>query len=177
MRLIRTCISSWTATLLVALAFVGTASAAPPPHAGGPDNKGHGSWQVRHAGNPDRDHHHDHGFHGEHEEDIDVGDFFDEDERELIRDYYRGRWDRGFCPPGLAKKHNGCLPPGQARKWTLGERLPDDVAYYRVPEDLEERLGEDSPAYNLIRVGAAILRVTAADGVVVEVLEILDGPY
>lgn len=22
---------------------------------------------------------------------------------------------RGFCPPGLAKKHNGCNPPGHAR--------------------------------------------------------------
>jgi hypothetical protein len=21
----------------------------------------------------------------------------------------------GNCPPGLAKKHNGCLPPGHAR--------------------------------------------------------------
>lgn len=31
----------------------------------------------------------------------------------------RGAWD---CPPGLAKKHNGCRPPGQAK---------GDVAYYR----------------------------------------------
>ena len=27
------------------------------------------------------------------------------------------------CPPGLAKKHNGCLPPGQAKKW-VGRSLP-----------------------------------------------------
>lgn len=27
----------------------------------------------------------------------------------------RGGWDRG-CPPGLAKKDNGCQPPGQAKK-------------------------------------------------------------
>jgi len=24
--------------------------------------------------------------------------------------------NRGDCPPGLAKKDNGCLPPGQAKK-------------------------------------------------------------
>ncbi|TFI56674.1 hypothetical protein E2493_18975 [Sphingomonas parva] len=30
----------------------------------------------------------------------------------------------GSCPPGLAKKGNGCLPPGQAKKaFRLGERL------------------------------------------------------
>jgi hypothetical protein len=28
----------------------------------------------------------------------------------------------GGCPPGLAKKHNGCLPPGQARKLARGQR-------------------------------------------------------
>jgi hypothetical protein len=31
---------------------------------------------------------------------------------------------RGHCPPGLAKKHNGCMPPGQAKKWQIGHQLP-----------------------------------------------------
>jgi hypothetical protein len=30
----------------------------------------------------------------------------------------------GGCPPGLAKKHNGCMPPGQARKQAQDRRLP-----------------------------------------------------
>ena len=36
----------------------------------------------------------------------------------------QGRW--GGCPPGLAKKGNGCMPPGQARKyyWNRGTRVP-----------------------------------------------------
>ena len=35
----------------------------------------------------------------------------------------------GDCPPGLAKKNNGCLPPGQAKKlFRVGEQFP--VAYY-----------------------------------------------
>lgn len=30
----------------------------------------------------------------------------------------------GGCPPGLAKKHNGCLPPGQAKKmFRVGQRF------------------------------------------------------
>lgn len=31
----------------------------------------------------------------------------------------------GGCPPGLAKKNNGCLPPGQAKKlFAQGQRVP-----------------------------------------------------
>jgi hypothetical protein len=31
----------------------------------------------------------------------------------------------GGCPPGLAKKNNGCLPPGQAKKlYNIGQRFP-----------------------------------------------------
>jgi hypothetical protein len=29
----------------------------------------------------------------------------------------------GGCPPGLAKKNNGCMPPGQARKLLGGRGL------------------------------------------------------
>ena len=35
-----------------------------------------------------------------------------------------------ICPPGLAKKYNGCMPPGQLKKWTKGRALPHDV-YFR----------------------------------------------
>ncbi len=36
------------------------------------------------------------------------------------------------CPPGLAKKDNGCLPPGQARKF-LGARLQNAFANSQLP--------------------------------------------
>lgn len=29
----------------------------------------------------------------------------------------------GGCPPGLAKKLNGCMPPGQAKKFLRGQHL------------------------------------------------------
>ena len=43
-------------------------------------------------------------------------------------------FDRG-CPPGLAKKGNGCLPPGQAKKlFARGQRLERDwFEGYSVP--------------------------------------------
>jgi hypothetical protein len=35
------------------------------------------------------------------------------------------------CPPGLAAKHNGCLPPGQARKlYNIGQRIPTGYRFY-----------------------------------------------
>src|ERR1051325_580598 len=40
------------------------------------------------------------------------GHFKDQD-RAFVRDYYAGQYREGSCPPGLAKKHNGCMPPGQ----------------------------------------------------------------
>ncbi len=39
---------------------------------------------------------------------------------------------RNGCPPGLAKKDNGCLPPGQARK-LLGARLQNNFANSLLP--------------------------------------------
>ncbi|MBB3035297.1 hypothetical protein [Alteriqipengyuania lutimaris] len=48
--------------------------------------------------------------------------------RRALDEYDRGdRGVRGFCPPGLAKKNNGCQPPGQAKK--LGDNRFGD--YYR----------------------------------------------
>jgi hypothetical protein len=43
-------------------------------------------------------------------------------------------YDR-FCPPGLAKKGNGCMPPGQAKKhFARGQRIERDwFEGYRVP--------------------------------------------
>jgi len=36
----------------------------------------------------------------------------------------------GGCPPGLAKKNNGCLPPGQAKKlYNRGQRWPGNYGY------------------------------------------------
>ena len=62
---------------------------------------------------------------------------FDDGRRDRQRDdWSRARnaaprfagFDRG-CPPGLAKKHNGCLPPGQAKKlYRTGQRV--DRSWY-----------------------------------------------
>mgnify|MGYP002777004822 CR=1 FL=1 len=48
------------------------------------------------------------------------------------RDSWRFDRERGLldgCPPGLAKKRNGCLPPGLARQG--GDRYDDDLRLFR----------------------------------------------
>jgi hypothetical protein len=50
----------------------------------------------------------------------------------------------GGCPPGLAKKHNGCMPPGQAKKlYRIGQRYPRNYgnlwSYNQIPYDLRQQ--------------------------------------
>jgi hypothetical protein len=57
----------------------------------------------------------------------------------------------GGCPPGLAKKHNGCMPPGQAKKLARGQRWQNvygsRYAYREIPYDLRQRY-DLAPRYN-----------------------------
>jgi hypothetical protein len=46
--------------------------------------------------------------------------------RETIKLYLKQNYGRK-CPPGLAKKNNGCLPPGIAKKYIIGQQLPESV--------------------------------------------------
>jgi hypothetical protein len=50
-------------------------------------------------------------------------------------------YEGGGCPPGLAKKNNGCLPPGQAKKlYNVGQRYPGGYgvpwSYNQIPYDV-----------------------------------------
>ena len=60
------------------------------------------------------------------------------------------------CPPGLAKKNNGCLPPGQAKKlYNVGQRWPGNYGYAwnynQIPYDLRSRYGFDPYDQLLLR--------------------------
>jgi hypothetical protein len=55
---------------------------------------------------------------------------------------------RGNCPPGLAKKQNGCLPPGQAKKlYNVGQRYNRNLgnlwSYNQIPYELRDRYSFD----------------------------------
>lgn len=168
----------WLVMLFVTAALAAPVQAAKPDHAGGPGHKGGGKHAVEqpgHAGKPGKGGDHGGGHSGGSRGDIEV--FFDTGHRDIIRDYYRNQFSAGHCPPGLAKKNNGCLPPGQAKKWRVGHPLPHDVIYHDLPHDLVVRLGHDNPAYKLVRVGADILKIGVGTGLVVEAVEDLGGLF
>ena len=65
---------------------------------------------------------------------------------------HRGRVDANWwgdrnCPPGLAKKRNGCLPPGIAKKhFDVGDRWSGNYrpwTYNQVPTDWRNQYGLD----------------------------------
>ena len=63
-----------------------------------------------------------------------LGDY----ERGILHDYYGSAEN---CPPGLAKKNNGCLPPGIAKKrYQVGRPLGGDAVVIELPYGLESRL-------------------------------------
>ena len=64
--------------------------------------------------------------------------------------YYGGQYGyaQANCPPGLAKKNNGCLPPGQAKKLRIGQRYVQSYgyqpyAYNQIPYDLRRQYNLD----------------------------------
>jgi Ni/Co efflux regulator RcnB len=89
---------------------------------------------------------------------------FEPQHQVLVRDYYADHYRGRRCPPGLAKKHNGCLPPGQAKKWRVGRPLPRDVIYYEVPQPLVVQIGLPPVGHRYVRVAGDILLIAIGTG-------------
>jgi Ni/Co efflux regulator RcnB len=96
--------------------------------------------------------------------------YFDDDKRADVRGYYDEEFRRGRCPPGLAKKHNGCMPPGQAKKWRMGRPLPHDVVVYEVPRALVIKIGVPPAGYKYVRVAADILLIAVGTRMVADAI-------
>lgn len=104
-----------------------------------------------------------------------VGAYFGERHRVAASEYYGQQSASGRCPPGLAKKHNGCMPPGQAKKWALGQPLPRDVVLYPVPREVVIRIGTPPPGYRYVRVANDILLIATGSKMVIDAIRDLMG--
>ena len=102
---------------------------------------------------------------------IRINGYFNDHQREIARSYYGEQFRRGNCPPGLAKKHNGCMPPGQAKKWAVGRPLPRDVIFYDVPDSVIIQLGYPPAGHRYVRVAADILMIAVGTGLVVDAID------
>lgn len=97
--------------------------------------------------------------------------YFGDQQRTVVRDYFAGQFSKGHCPPGLAKKQNGCLPPGQAKKWAMGQPLPSDVTIYDLPPRLAVKLGPPPAGHRYVRVASDILLIAVGTAMVVDAIE------
>ncbi len=157
-------------SLVVALACslaVAPALAGKPEGAGGGD-KGHGKKDKDHGGG--KHGHADKGGKGDKRE-ARVGGYFNDRDRQVARVYYGEHYGGSkSCPPGLAKKNNGCMPPGQARKYTVGQALPSTVVFYPVPAAVVVQLPAPPIGHKYVRVAADILLIAVGSSMVVDAI-------
>lgn len=104
-------------------------------------------------------------------EDIRAGSYFNDQDRMHARQYYAQQYGDGRrCPPGLAKKNNGCMPPGQARRWAVGQPVPRDVVFYSVPQPLMVQLPPAPYGYRYGRIGNDIVLVQQQNNLIVDII-------
>lgn len=132
--------------------------AATPAYADKPEWAGKGKGKHKES-RDQREHSHDGSNH------------FGERQHLVVREYYEREYRGGHCPPGLAKKNNGCMPPGQAKKWRKGRPLPRDVVYYDVPPQLVVRLGAPPSGHKYVRVASDILLIAVGTSMVVDAID------
>jgi hypothetical protein len=98
-----------------------------------------------------------------------------DDERGLFGDDRRFAGMNG-CPPGLAKKGNGCMPPGQANKaFRVGELLP--AAYfpsYNLPDQYRDWY-QDNPDYSYRYDDGNIFRIDNRTNLISSLIPLLGG--
>ena len=97
---------------------------------------------------------------------------FSNAQRESARLYFLENHGRGNCPPGLAKKQNGCLPPGQAKKrYVVGRGLPMGVARETISVDLSVRIGPAPPGYAYAMVDGDLVKLVVGTMLVVDAID------
>jgi len=141
--------------LLLAASFAtAPAYAGPPPWAGG-GHKGGGEEHHGHKGGRE-----------EHREVVVVkqGAYFSDRHRESVHTYYASH-----CPPGLAKKRNGCMTPGQAKKvWVVGQPLPPTVVLAPPPPQIVVSLPPPPVNHRYVQVAGDILLIAVGSKMVVD---------
>lgn len=152
--------------------FAGSLLAPPvladkPDHAGGGKHwKNEGKHEEKSRGKQDHSDRDD-----RRESSLSLNLVFNDRQRSAVHEHYRSEFRGGHCPPGLAKKGNGCQPPGQAKKWQRGRALPRDVTYYPISDSLSVRIGLPPAGHRYVRVGTDLLLIAIGTRMVVDAIE------
>lgn len=159
----------WLALALAAALGAAPAFAGPPEHAGGGKQERKADKQERKADKGDKaDRKGDRQARRGDARAPRQGAYFDDRDRDSVRRYYASYDGGKRCPPGLAKKNNGCMPPGQAKKWHVGQPLPAGVAVYTVPQPILVTLPPPPPRHKYVRVAGDILLIAIGTSMVVD---------
>jgi|SRR5918995_2110286 hypothetical protein len=97
---------------------------------------------------------------------------FIDTQRESARSYFIKQHGRSSCPPGLAKKNNGCLPPGQAKKrYVVGHPLPHGIVVGELPIELSVRIGPAPAGYRYGMIDGDVVKLAVGTMFVVDAIE------
>lgn len=90
-------------------------------------------------------------------------------DREVLREYVLGHY-RKNCPPGLAKKNPPCIPPGQAKKFSVGDHLPEG-GYEPLPDYVLDQL--TPPQHGMyVRMDRNVYLITEGTRKVLDAIEL-----
>ncbi len=145
-----------TASLIASLLF------AAPALAKDKDEDGQGKGNSKHSQKQEAK---------RERQEIKHGAYFNDQHRNAARQSYVQYYSEGKkCPPGLAKKNNGCLPPGHARNWAVGQPVPRGVVFYSVPQPVLTRLPAAPYGYRYGRLGGDVVLVVQGQNIVVDII-------
>ena len=103
---------------------------------------------------------------------VEQGKYFNDQQRASVREYYTTTYGNGKrCPPGLAKKNNGCMPPGQVRTWVVGQPIPRNVTVYSVPQPVIQQLPPAPFGYRYSRIGGDIVLIKQQNNLIVDIIQ------
>lgn len=170
-----------TAAMCLTALNVQLVLAAPPEGKGKPNKAAKATHSESQSNNANgmnhgpRNHDEDYGYgdnnNSQHSDkngiNFDISVIFGKREREHIHDYYRK--DAKKCPPGLAKKHNGCLPPGIAKKrYQVGHHLPNDISIRDLPDIILGRLPHLPDGYGYRELDGDIALIDLTTNVILD---------
>ena len=84
-----------------------------------------------------------------------------------------------FCPPGLAKKNNGCMPPGQLKqRFGIGEQIQGNwLNEYNVPLSYQSMYRDNPDSYYRYDQNGYIYRIDRNTNMVSGLIPLLGGGF
>lgn len=152
---------------LLALAVVSMLVSAPVFAKGKDEDHGNGNGKhgQKHADKEERK------AEKRERKEIQPGTYFNDQQRTYVREYYVQNYGKGKkCPPGLAKKNNGCMPPGQVRNWAVGQPVPRGVTVYTVPQPVIRQLPPAPYGYRYVLIGGDVVLVQQQNNLIVDII-------